>query len=238
MSSVAESIVLADPVCGKAVGWSSPHRHVHGGALFCFCGEACRARFAAHPSRLAFIALSGGARGTLANPEPEAKEHRAESRDAGKPANEASAPAHSSPATLRDVAPADTVRDDAGNQQSRAGGAFPMLRAWRERRIAARCCRDLLSLYKTVAANHSELRGYSLYQQVVATHHHCDARAAQAVLKEAEQSYASWPANRNLNFRDVVHYLAVSEILAAHSTSPWAEADIKRIIDAAIPHKL
>jgi len=104
--------------------------------------------------------------------------------------------------------------------------------------MATRCCRELLGLYETVAADNPQLHGTRLYQEVVAMHTRCDAGAAQVVLKKAEESYAIWPVDRDLSFRDVVHYLAVSEILVADSASPWAEADIKRIIDAAIPKSL
>jgi YHS domain-containing protein len=227
MSPNAESIALADPVCGKPVGWPSPHRHVHGGALFCFCGEACRARFAAHPSRLAFIALSGGLRNAKAQAE----------HDAQWPDTDAQGLAPSAPMPLGDTQPgAISPRHD--RQHAGAGGSLGVWRTWRERRMAARCCRELLSLYETLAADNPHLSGTSLYEGVVAAHNGCDARAARLALKEAEQSYAIWPVERDLNFRDVVHYLAVREILVADSTLPWAQADIKRIIDASIPKEL
>lgn len=199
MSSKVDEILLADPVCGQPVDWTSPHRHVHGGALFCFCSGTCRSRFAAHPSRMAFIALSGGVRVPRVEPE-------AVPIDAPAPAK-ASAPAR-------------------------------VLRAWRERRLAASCCSDLLALYKAVAATHPELSGTRLYEEVVVAHRLCDPEAARAVLRQAQQSYAIWPVERELRFRDVVHYIAVSQILVADRATPWAEADVKRIVDASIPNAL
>ena len=227
MSSHTESIALADPICGKPVGWMSPHRHVHGGALFCFCGEACRARFAAHPSRLAFIALSGGRRTPKVDIELDTNEHAAEPQGLAPAAS-------ASPAETQPAAPEKLD----GHQPAKADGPFDVWRTWRERRMATQCCRKLLSLYETVAADHPQMSGNRLYQEIVATHNRCDAQAAQAVLKEAEQSYAIWPVVRDLSFRDVVHYLAVCEILVADSASPWAQADIKRVVDASIPKKL
>lgn len=227
MSSSATSIVLADPVCGKPVDSASMHRHVHGGALFCFCGEACQARFAAHPSRLAFIALSGGLRGAKVDVEVETP----------GPGIDPPGIAPTAPAPL-DEAKSTAATSRNGRQASRAAGPFQVLRAWRERRLAARCCRRLLGLYETVAAEHPQLIGSSLYLEVVAMHNGCDASAAQDVLRDAEQSYAIWPVERELNFRDVVHYLAVSEIFAADSASPWAQANVKRIVDGSIPHRL
>lgn len=40
---------LKDPVCGMTVTGSSPHRHEHGGQIYFFCCESCRAKFAASP---------------------------------------------------------------------------------------------------------------------------------------------------------------------------------------------
>jgi len=44
-------ISLKDPVCGMAVTARSPHRHDHEGRSHFFCGEKCRAKFAADPRR-------------------------------------------------------------------------------------------------------------------------------------------------------------------------------------------
>ena len=38
-----------DPVCGMTVTPESPHRHEHAGRTYFFCGEKCRAKFAASP---------------------------------------------------------------------------------------------------------------------------------------------------------------------------------------------
>jgi Cu+-exporting ATPase len=50
-----------DPVCGMSVTAQSPHRHAHGGTTFFFCGEHCRARFAADPARYLAPAASASA---------------------------------------------------------------------------------------------------------------------------------------------------------------------------------
>ncbi len=40
---------MLDVVCGKSADVGSPHRFVHGGALFCFCSDDCLARFIVDP---------------------------------------------------------------------------------------------------------------------------------------------------------------------------------------------
>jgi hypothetical protein len=135
--------------------------------------------------------------------------------------------------------PADTVcagprPDERG--QARPRGLSAWLSAWRERRSASRCCRDLLQLYRVVAARHPELGGDGLYRQVVAARIGGDG-GASAVVRRATESYATWPVERALTFRDVVHYLAVSEFMASHSASS-VYTGIRRIVDASIPPEL
>jgi hypothetical protein len=91
---------------------------------------------------------------------------------------------------------------------------------------------------RALSTRYPELKGKSLYRRVVAARLHDDDLAAEAVLQHAEQSFAIWPVERALNFRDVVHYLAVSQFMALHGDAHWVYADMKRIVDAIIPHQL
>jgi YHS domain-containing protein len=211
MSSDHESIVLADPVCGRSVDPSSRFRHVHGGALFCFCGEDCRARFAAHPTRHSFLVLSGS---RVAPPVDDAPDT----------------------APMPDSAPIPDAGPAPGRSEAPAPrGPFRPLRSWFERRVAARCCRRLLHAYRRVASEQPALARVDLYRAAVEACKACDARTAQAVLVEAEESYASWPVKRALCLRDVAHYVAISEIFLDDLASEWAEADIRRVVDRVVP---
>jgi YHS domain-containing protein len=210
MATNTPSALLADPICGKPVGPESPHRQIHSGALYCFCSEACRARFAEHPARSAFIALSGGVRPLASAPDSRPPTATIEPR----------------PQTLHDL------------DQAQVRGLYALLRAWRERRFARLCCRELLRLHKSIAARHPELAGDRLYRQVVAARIGGDPGAADAVIERAARSYAIWPVERALTFRDVVHYLAVSEFMASRRGTPWVHAGMKRVVDASIPAHL
>ncbi len=47
-----EDTLVTDPVCGMPVNpGTSPHRHVHAGTAYHFCGNRCREKFAADPAR-------------------------------------------------------------------------------------------------------------------------------------------------------------------------------------------
>jgi hypothetical protein len=118
-----------------------------------------------------------------------------------------------------------------------AAGPFTWLLAWRERRFAATCAREMVRLHRELSIRFPELKGLGLYHRVVAARTG-NATAADAVLERAEQSFAIWPVERALTFRDVVHYLAVSEFIATHSHARWVYADMKRIVDAQIPSHL
>ena len=95
----------------------------------------------------------------------------------------------------------------------------------------------MLALHRKLSTSYPELKGPSLYRRVVAARIGDDL-AAEAVLQHAQQSFAIWPVERALTFRDVVHYLAVSEFTAKHVGARWVVADMKHIVDAMIPQHL
>ena len=73
---------------------------------------------------------------------------------------------------------------------------------------------------------------------VVIAHKQADPDSADALLDQAEESYASWPTPRTLTFCDVVHFIAVSEFLASHADTPWIQADMRREVQSLIPRNL
>jgi hypothetical protein len=114
----------------------------------------------------------------------------------------------------------------------------PLLRwrqARRERRYAHTCCQALLALHQRALASQPGLAGLALYRQVVADHMGADGSAADAVLQAAQQSYAEWPVDRALNFRDVAHYLAVSGFWAHERGGHAIHANIREVVEASIP---
>ena len=113
-----------------------------------------------------------------------------------------------------------------------------VLLGWRERRFARGVCRDMLRLHAETVSRHPELRGLALYQGIVAARHGGSSLLADAILERAGQSFAEWPISRPLNFRDVVHYVAVLEFVAANKGAHWIHADLKRLVSEVIPHDL
>jgi hypothetical protein len=137
------------------------------------------------------------------------------------------APAARDPSTQAGGVPGSRWRD-------LLAGAFP----WGERRFAKRVSRELLGLYGTVSAKHPRLRGRDLYREVVIARKQTGPASAEALLDQAEESYAMWPTPRSLMFRDVVHFIAVSEFLASHRDTPWIQTNVRRQVESLIPHNL
>src|ERR1700751_3073262 len=80
-----------------------------------------------------------------------------------------------------------------------------------ERRYAERASAQLLELYRRARHEHPELLRRALYRNIVAQRLGPEARRADELVRRAEQSFADWPADRELKFRDVVHYLIFDE---------------------------
>jgi hypothetical protein len=108
---------------------------------------------------------------------------------------------------------------------------------WREQRYAVRISEELLKLYHLVVSGCSATARREIYRRVVMIRTGADADEARAILVRAEQSFASWPVNRELRFRDVVHYLAVSEYLVFGNRTS-TRIDMGRLINGRIPRHL
>ncbi|HEX4584529.1 MAG TPA: hypothetical protein VH183_06845 [Burkholderiaceae bacterium] len=115
----------------------------------------------------------------------------------------------------------------------------PLLLGWRERRHAAKASRELLELYRTVAAIHPRLGKHDLYRRIVMARQGGSAASADAVLARAAESYATWPVERALTFRDVVHYLAVTDYLATNDDlADWTRENLSRVVMSRVPEDL
>jgi YHS domain-containing protein len=267
MSSTGKTIERTDPVCGRQVGEGSLHSHVRAGMLFLFCSEACRNRFVAEPSRFALLSLAEDLASMAATalpglgatvPAVETRPSRpavpvARHTGLGERAHdEAKLAAVSRTAGLEAPTVAPSARSAhavdsakigemlAGGRRARPSvlGFMGWLLAWRERRFTAQCCRELLELHANVTGGQPNLAGPNLYRTIVMNRTGVDLAAANAVLESAEQSFTAWPVSRELTFRDIVHYLVVSEFVATHAGSRWITIDMKRVVHASIPQRL
>ncbi len=111
-----------------------------------------------------------------------------------------------------------------------------------ERYYARRESRKVLAMYHVMRAEHPELTGTELYQTIVASLTRSDADvanvAAQAIVRAAGQSFAAWPSERALTFRDVVHYLCFECFTRSRHNKGWTLTSIREVVDSVIPKDL
>lgn len=218
MLEPSDFAVFTDPVCGAPADLDSPFRRIQGGALVCFCSIGCRDLFAMNPARYA----------------------RYEEADSASIRELQEAPAPTIGVALdRKVPEAEQgARVRLRAPGARGGGYFAALFPWRERRFARRVSKELLTLYRVVAAKYAALHGRELYRLVVTLRTRGNLESADALIDHAEDSFAEWPVRRDVTFRDVVHYIAVSEFLASHGDAPWVHANFRREVASRIPSDL
>ena len=245
------AIDRVDPICGRKVNDGSPYRRFHGGIVFHFCSDECCTRFASGAPIFGAVpdATEGAppaparvvdATGAAVSPAPAADAERAPDRAAAAVSHAVATPA---PGLGRAAPSIEGAAPPAGArlpERSKLGALdfFAPFVAWRERRFAAACCRQMLELYRTVAATHPELSGPPLYRHIVMARSGASRPDADAVLGFAEQSFAAWPVERSLNFRDVVHYVVVQEFSVSHKNALWLHANLNWVVCAGIPHNL
>ena len=103
---------------------------------------------------------------------------------------------------------------------------------------AWRVSRRMLALYQAVRKEQPELSGPALYERVVAHWGGLGGRTPAAIVRYAAESFTTWPVERDLRFRDVVHYLAFHEFMASHRGCIGTQSGFRRVINLVIPEAL
>ena len=132
----------------------------------------------------------------------------------------------------------DSERESAVARWFKPFGRLASLIPMTEKRYARRASRSILHLYSQVRAAHPELFGKALYTEVVVARSHADLQAARAIVAKAEQSFAEWPKDRALDFRDVVAYLVFTEFMQSNPLRHGTHTDMRRIVAKIIPPNL
>ncbi len=115
----------------------------------------------------------------------------------------------------------------------------PLIVGWQEKHYAAKTSRELLKLHEKIAAARPGLGKQELYRHIVMARLGGTLAAADAVLARATESFATWPVERALTFRDVVHYLAVSDYLATNAeAADWTRENLGRVVASLVPEHL
>jgi len=103
--------------------------------------------------------------------------------------------------------------------------------AWRMSRQMLACCKRLL-------ATQPALNGRPLYAAVLAKQLGLESDRIAQVLAGAEDSFCKWPVERDLRFRDVVHYFVTEDYLRSYPASIGISINVGQLIARAIPKEL
>ena len=113
-----------------------------------------------------------------------------------------------------------------------------LLRSHRERSLARHRSRDLMKDYLEVAAASPDLQGVDQYRAVLARQPGLDPSTIEKIIRGAEDSFAIWPVDRPLKFRDVVQYLIVVDCLKAHPAANGVRSRLTTIIAEEVPDEI
>ena len=110
--------------------------------------------------------------------------------------------------------------------------------AGRERKLAQAECGRMLDICHELRADDPALEGEALYERAITRRLSCDEGEAREIVRLVDVSFAQWPEERDVNFRDVVNYVIVNGIMRAHTTAMGTRTDMQDIVAAAIPEGL
>jgi hypothetical protein len=106
-----------------------------------------------------------------------------------------------------------------------------------DRRFAYRESRIALRVYERVRRDHPGLIGRALYQGIVRLCSPGQPERAEGYIRHAEESFADWPASRDVQFRDVVAYIVFDELVVLRNRSSTT-ADVHLAVARVIPASL
>ena len=104
-----------------------------------------------------------------------------------------------------------------------------------ERHYAKQASAQLLELFRQERHDHPELNAKSLYKNVVARRLGPQAGRAGELVRRAEESFTDWPADRELRFRDVVHYLIFDEYVHLATAREGTRTNMGLVVARVIP---
>ena len=108
----------------------------------------------------------------------------------------------------------------------------------REHWQIVRTSRAMLSRFRRIARSQPRLGRTEAYRVLVQDYLHCDRRAADRILSAAAQSFAAWPEDRDLQLRDVIHYVTVTEFLQQRTGERGMRSDVQSVVHALVPQNL
>ena len=108
-----------------------------------------------------------------------------------------------------------------------------------ERRYAKEASEQLLDLLRREQREHPELKGRALYEAVTARRIGLNPPiSATEIVRRAEESFADWPVERELRFRDVVHYLIFDEYMHAGKARAGTKTNMGAVVARIIPEEI
>lgn len=130
------------------------------------------------------------------------------------------------------------IDDDKSSWLNDTLRQFNFVAVMRERVQIRRACSHSLKLYRQIAAEMPQASKMELYAQVVKRRGEHDDAAVREILRHAEESFAQWPVDRDLTFRDLVAYLAVTDCMRANPGSKGVRSEVIGVVADAIPAEL
>jgi hypothetical protein len=115
---------------------------------------------------------------------------------------------------------------------------FNFVALMRERNQVKQTCAEALKAYRQFEAAAPTSTNTWRYERVVATLTGADENGVRTVLRRAEQSFASWPVDRDLVFRDVVAFIAITNCLRADIAHAGVRSRVMDVVANSIPKNL
>ena len=115
---------------------------------------------------------------------------------------------------------------------------FGMFAGPAERHYAKAASEQMLEQYWKLRRESPDMDVRGVYESVVAERLGNERSRAAELVKRAEDSFTQWPVERELRFRDVVHYLIFDEYMRQGKAREGTKTNMGGVVARIIPEEL
>lgn len=140
---------------------------------------------------------------------------------------------------MRFIELGDSGGSEVARQAANESGPWlnRLLPRWADRRFVRAESRKAMRLYNEVHQERPDLQGHGLYEEIVRRCLDTSPERAVQIVRRAEDSFAAWPAARDVRFRDVVSYIVFDRLIVdGHRTA--TRADLEGVVADVIPRAM
>jgi len=115
---------------------------------------------------------------------------------------------------------------------------FNFVALMRERNHIRRTCAESMRVYRRFKSEMPDAAPKEFYARMIEKRTGAGAAGVSEIMRRIEESFTTWPVEREITLRDVVSFFAVTDCLNADPTAAGVRSRVRDVVANAIPPDL